>query len=71
MATAQVATTIVVIIRMTRRASVPTEAQGPFVAIPEAAGAIAATLNPESEWVLSDEEVAEAEDPFKDNPYVN
>ena len=71
LATAQIATAIVVIVRMTRRASVPTEAQGPFVAIPEAAGAIAATLNPESEWVLSEEEVAEAEDPFKDNPYVN
>ncbi len=62
---------ILAVIRMTRRAAVPAAAQGPFVAIPEASSAVAATLNPETEWVESDEASSDAEDPFKDNPYVN
>jgi MFS family permease len=71
LASTQIATAIFVIIRMTRRRAVPTAAQGPFVAIPEASSAVAASLNPEAEWVMSDEEAGDAEDPFKDNPYVN
>ena len=57
--------------RMSQRAAVPNEAQGPFVAIPESSSAIAATLNPEAEWIPSGEEIAAEDDPFHDNPYVN
>ena len=67
----QIAIAMVVLVRMTRRSSVPAAAQGPFVAIPEASGAIAATLNPEAEWVENTDEAEGADDPFKDNPYVN
>ena len=56
---------------MSQRAAVPNEAQGPFVAIPESSSAIAATLNPEVEWIPSGEEIAAEDDPFHDNPYVN
>ena len=56
--------------RMSQRAAVPNEAQGPFVAIPESSSAVAATLNPEAEWIPSAEEIAEEDDPFRDNPYV-
>jgi MFS family permease len=56
--------------RMSQRAAVPNEAQGPFVAIPESSSAIAATLNPETEWIPSAEEQAEEDDPFRDNPYA-
>ena len=57
--------------RMSQRAAVPNEAQGPFVAIPESSSAIAATLNPEAEWIPSGEELVAEDDPFHDNPYVN
>ena len=57
--------------RMSQRAAVPNEAQGPFVAIPESSSALAATLNPEAEWIPTGEELAEEDDPFRDNPYVN
>ena len=56
--------------RMSQRAAVPNEAQGPFVAIPESSSVMAATLNPETEWIPSDDELAEEDDPFRDNPYV-
>ena len=67
----QVLLALFVLFRMTRRAAVPNEAQGPFVAIPESGSAVAATLNPEAQWIPSSEEVIEEEDPFHDNPYVN
>jgi len=57
--------------RMSQRAAVPNEAQGPFVAIPESSSALAATLNPEAEWIPTGDELAEEDDPFRDNPYVN
>ena len=57
--------------RMTRRAAVPNLAQGPFVAIPESSSAIAATLNPEAEWIPGSDEEAEDDDPFRDNPYID
>ena len=47
------------------------QAQGPFVAIPESSSAIAATLNPEAEWIPSGEKIVAEDDPFHDNPYVN
>ena len=59
-----------VMVRMRLRDSVPIEAQGPFVAFPENVTSIATSLNPEAEWtdtVVDDS----ANDPFKDNPYVN
>ena len=67
----QVLLALFVLFRMTRRAAVPNEAQGPFVAIPESGSAVAATLNPEAQWIPSSQEVTEEEDPFHDNPYVN
>ena len=57
--------------RMTRRAAVPNLAQGPFVAIPESSSAIAATLNPEAEWIAGSHEASEEDDPFHDNPYID
>ena len=57
--------------RMTRRAPVPNLAQGPFVAIPESGSAIAATLNPEAEWIATGDEESEDDDPFRDNPYID
>ncbi len=71
LASTQITTALFVIIRMSKRSAVPTAAQGPFVAIPEVSSAVAATLNPEAEWVIAEETAADAEDPFKDNPYIN
>jgi len=59
-----------VLLRMRMRESVPTEAQGPFVAFPKTLTSVAAGLNPEAEWSDGAEGQA-ANDPFKDNPYVN
>ena len=60
---------IFVLLRMTRRESVPNEAQGPFVAVPEAATAVSMTLNPETAWVEDEAETSE-DDPLADNPYL-
>ena len=59
-----------ILIRMRAREAVPSEAQGPFVAIPETLTSVAAGLNPEAEWTETTEE-ENATDPFKDNPYIN
>jgi MFS family permease len=59
-----------ILIRMRAREAVPSEAQGPFVAIPETLTSVAAGLNPEAEWTETTEE-EDATDPFKDNPYIN
>ncbi len=61
---------VFVVIRMRLRDSVPTEAQGPFVAFPKNLTSVATSLNPEAEWTDTAEDNA-ANDPFKDNPYVN
>ena len=61
---------IFIVIRMRLRDSVPTEAQGPFVAFPENLTSVATGLNPEAEWTDTAED-DEANDPFRDNPYVN
>jgi len=71
LATTQVVTALIVVVRMTARPSVPGAAQGPFVAIPEASTAMAASLNPETEWVDTDPAGDDADDPFKDNPYID
>jgi MFS family permease len=59
-----------ILIRMRLRDSVPNEAQGPFVAFPKNLTGVATGLNPEAEWTdIVEDDVAN--DPFKDNPYVN
>ena len=60
---------VFVLLRMTRRESVPNEAQGPFVAVPEAGTAVGIALNPETAWIEDDGAVAE-DDPLADNPYI-
>ena len=60
-----------VIYRMSARSAVPAEAQGTFVAIPDASTGVAVNLSPEVEWVMDQEEANNDQDPFKDNPYVN
>jgi MFS family permease len=60
-----------VIYRMSMRAAVPAEAQGVFVAIPDASSGVAVNLSPEVEWVMEQEEEDDENDPFKNNPYVN
>ena len=61
---------IFILIRMRIRDSVPTEAQGPFVAFPKNLTGVATGLNPEAEWTDPVKDDA-ANDPFRDNPYVN
>lgn len=60
---------VFVLLRMTSRESVPNEAQGPFVAVPEAGTAVGVTLNPETAWVEDEAENTD-EDPLADNPYI-
>ena len=60
-----------VLYRMQMRSAVPAEAQGAFVAIPEASSGVAVNLSPEVEWVMGQDEDDDENDPFKDNPYVN
>ena len=59
--------TIFIIIRIFSRKSIPNEAQGAFVAVPENSTAIATPLNPETEWDKIEKNVNE--DEFLDNPY--
>jgi MFS family permease len=60
-----------VIYRMRARNPVPAEAQGAFVAIPDASTGVAVNLSPEVEWVMDQSKDTDENDPFKDNPYVN
>ncbi len=60
-----------VIYRMNVRSAVPAEAQGTFVAIPDASSGVAVNLSPEVEWVMDQTDEDEENDPFKNNPYVN
>jgi MFS family permease len=60
-----------VLYRMKMRSAVPAEAQGAFVAIPEVSSGVAVNLSPEVEWVMSEDEDDDENDPFKNNPYVN
>ena len=60
-----------VLYRMKMRSAVPAEAQGAFVAIPEASSGVAVNLSPEVEWVMDQDEDDDENDPFKNNPYVN
>ena len=58
-----------VVWRMFASPATPTDAQGPFVAVPEASTAVALSLNPETAWVATDEESEVEADPLADNPY--
>jgi MFS family permease len=60
-----------VLYRMRMRSAVPAEAQGAFVAIPDASSGVAVNLSPEVEWVMDQDEDNDENDPFKNNPYVN
>ena len=59
--------TIFIIIRIFIRKSIPNEAQGNFVAVPESSTAIATPLNPETEWDKIEKNANE--DEYLDNPY--
>jgi len=60
-----------VLYRMSMRSAVPAEAQGVFVAIPDASSGVAVNLSPEVEWVMDQDDDDDENDPFKNNPYVN
>ena len=60
-----------VIYRMSMRSAVPAEAQGVFVAIPDASTGVAVNLSPEVEWIMDQDEDDGENDPFKNNPYVS
>ena len=60
-----------IIYRMSVRSAVPAEAQGTFVAIPDTSTGVAVNLSPEVEWLIDQDQTADNNDPFKDNPYVN
>jgi MFS family permease len=60
-----------ILYRMTASSAVPSEAQGAFVAIPDASSGVAVNLSPEVEWVMDQDEDDDENDPFKNNPYVN
>ena len=66
-----IATGVYALARMKARAPVPAEAQGPFIAVPEAGTAIAATLNPEAAWddITEDDDLATAM--LSANPYLD
>ena len=61
---------VFILFRMRSRDATPAEAQGPFVAMPEALTSVATTLNPEAEWTDTYEDKAE-DDPFENNPYIS
>ena len=58
------------LVRMSVRASVPVQAQGPFIAVPEVGTAVAATLNPEAAWSEEDDDSDPQAPLFEDNPYL-
>ncbi len=61
---------IFIIYRMMVRPSIPSEAQGPLILLPETATATAASLNPETEWIDSTPQSISEGDPLEDNPYL-
>ena len=58
------------LLRMSVRAAVPVQAQGPFIAVPEVGTAVAATLNPEAAWSEEDDDSDPQAPLFEDNPYL-
>ena len=55
---------------MSVRPSIPTEAQGPLVLLPETATATAVSLNPEAEWIETNPDINAEANPLMDNPYL-
>jgi len=62
---------VLVLLRMRARAPVPALAQGPFVAVPEAGTAVAATLNPEAAWTEENDLPEKGPNTLEDNPYLS
>ncbi len=61
---------IFIIYRMMVRPSIPSEAQGPLILLPETATATAVSLNPETEWIDSTPQIISEGNPLEDNPYL-
>ena len=59
-----------VLVRMSIRPSVPIQAQGPFIAVPEVGTAVAASLNPEAAWSEEEDNLDNQASLFEDNPYL-
>ena len=59
-----------VLVRMSIRPSVPIQAQGPFIAVPEIGTAVVASLNPEAAWSEEENDVDNQASLFEDNPYL-
>ena len=59
-----------VLVRMSIRPSVPIQAQGPFIAVPEIGTAVAASLNPEAAWSEEEDKLDNQASLFEDNPYL-
>jgi len=59
-----------VLVRMSIRPSVPIQAQGPFIAVPEVGTAVAASLNPEAAWSEEEDNLDNQPSLFEDNPYL-
>ena len=58
------------LVRMSIRPSVPIQAQGPFIAVPEVGTAVAASLNPEAAWSEEEDNLDNQASLFEDNPYL-
>ena len=61
---------IFIIYRMMVRPSIPSEAQGPLILLPETATATAVSLNPETEWIDSTSQIISEGNPLEENPYL-
>ncbi len=60
---------IFILYRMMTRPSIPAEAQGPLILLPETATATAASLNPETEWIENNKKTISEENSLERNPY--
>ena len=60
---------IFILYRMMTRPSIPPEAQGPLILLPETATATAASLNPETEWIENKKKTISEENLLESNPY--
>ena len=60
---------IFIVYRMIARPSIPAEAQGPLILLPETATATAASLNPETEWIKNKKKTISEENLLESNPY--
>ena len=51
------------------RLSIPAEAQGPLILVPETATATVVNLNPETEWIDNNPKTISEENSFEGNSY--